>query len=55
MHMIVLFITNARRLPINDHADMSSGTRGLKFGQGLHLGLCVQRCSDEAVLLCRLS
>ena len=55
---ILVLITHAQKPPINTHADISRGAKGLNFGLNLHLhpffvyvgsnGFC------ESVLLCRL-
>ena len=37
IHEILILITYVQKLPINTHADTSSGARILNFSQSLHL------------------
>ena len=57
IHETLALLAHAKKSPINAHADLSSGARGLKFGLNLQLffhNLCI-RAAKTLVSMCRFS
>ena len=47
MYKIRIMFSHPQKLPINAHADICGGARGVNFGESLHLYPCLVYASSD--------